>query len=172
VQGADDVLDRIKTHQDLYNFELGAALSMERKNLKLLDRSAENAQDEQLAQLMRHHQDETRQQIGNIEQAFRTLGWDVDDSPCLPMEAMEKETVAKTKMTDEKLVDAVIASGARETEHHEIAVYENLITQARGMGRGDVADVLQRNLDQERHTLEEVSGMAERMVASMPDRPL
>jgi ferritin-like metal-binding protein YciE len=166
------MLERIKTPEDLYNFELGAALSMERKNLNLLDNNAEEAHDPQLQQLMRHHQDETRQQIGNIEQAFGALGWDVDDSPCLPMEALEKEAQVKMKMTDESLVDAVIVSGSAETEHHEIAVYESLVKNARAMGRQDVASLLQQNLEQEQHTLQEVQGMADRVVARMPDRPV
>jgi ferritin-like metal-binding protein YciE len=50
----------------------------------------------------------------------------------------------------------VILAGCAETEHHEIAVYENLIVHANAMGHEDVAGLLQENLDQEQHTLGEV----------------
>jgi ferritin-like metal-binding protein YciE len=49
----------------------------------------------------------------------------------------------------------MILSSAPETEHHEIAVYEALILKARAMGREDVCGLLQQNLEQEQHTLEE-----------------
>jgi ferritin-like metal-binding protein YciE len=54
------------------------------------------------------------------------------------------------------VVDAVILSGAAETEHHEIAVYEGLITEAAAMGKQDIVQLLTQNLEQEEHTLEEV----------------
>ena len=54
------------------------------------------------------------------------------------------------------MIDAVILSGAAETEHHEIAVYEGLITEAQAMGKDDIVKLLQQNLEQEQHTLEEV----------------
>jgi ferritin-like metal-binding protein YciE len=58
--------------------------------------------------------------------------------------------------------------GAAETEHHEIAVYEGLIINARAMGRDDVVDLLQQNLEQEQHTLEEVKSSLEEVVAVSP----
>jgi ferritin-like metal-binding protein YciE len=164
------MLERIKTPQDLYHFELGSALSMERKALNLLDDSAEEARDPALEQLLREHREETRQQVGRVEQAFSQMGWDVDDSPCLPMEALEKESQVKLKLTEEQLRDAVICSGAAETEHHEIAVYESLIAEARALGRDDVAATLQQNLRQEQHALQRVQDMSSRVVGQMPQR--
>ncbi len=166
------MLERIKTPQDLYNFELGSALTMERKALKLLESSAEQAHDPELQQLLHRHQEETRQQIGNIEQAFKALGWDVDDAPCLPMDALQMEAKAKAKMTSDDLVDAVLVAGSAETEHHEIAVYDSLIATARTMGREDVAGLLQQNLEQEQRALQGIKGMTERVLQSSPGRPV
>jgi ferritin-like metal-binding protein YciE len=50
----------------------------------------------------------------------------------------------------------VILSGAAETEHHEIAVSEGLITHAQAMSQDEVVHLLQENLEQKQHTLEEV----------------
>lgn len=55
-------------------------------------------------------------------------------------------------------MDSVILSGAAETEHHEIAVYEGLITEAQAMGKRDIVQLLRENLEQEKHTLTEVKG--------------
>jgi ferritin-like metal-binding protein YciE len=157
------MLGRIDNAQELYNFKLGSALTMENKTLDILDANIEEAQDESLKQLFRHHQDETRQQISNIEQAFGKLGWDVDDKPCPSMEALEQENKAEANLAAKKLKDAVVLGGASETEHHEIAMYENLITGARAMGRDDVASLLQQNMEQEQHTLQEVQNASQRV---------
>lgn len=159
------MFEKLDTPQDAFNYQLGAALKMEHTVLdKILDDSIEEAHDERLKQLFRHHQDETRQQIGNLEQAFAALGWEADESPCPTIEAIHKEGKTNVKKSDESIVDSVILSGAAETEHHEIAVYESLITKAKALGRQDVVSLLQRNLEQEQHTLEEVKRSAE-MVA-------
>jgi ferritin-like metal-binding protein YciE len=84
------------------------------------------------------------------------MGWDVDDSPCPAIEGIQKEGKANAKKTDDAIVDSILLSGAAETEHHEIAVYEGLIINARAMGRDDVVRLLEQNLDQEKHTLDEV----------------
>jgi ferritin-like metal-binding protein YciE len=64
-------------------------------------------------------------------------------------------------LTMENTVLEMILSGAAETEHHEIAVYEGLITEAEAMGKQDIVQLLQQNLEQEEHTLEEVKQATE-----------
>jgi ferritin-like metal-binding protein YciE len=64
---------------------------------------------------------------------------------------------------DESLVDAVLAAGAAETEHHEIAMYDGLIAMAGKMGQEDVVALLQENLEQELQTLREIETVTERL---------
>jgi len=160
------VFERLNTPEEAYNYKLGAALKMERTVLDMLDDNVDEAHDERIRQLFRHHQDETRQQIANIEQAFAIFGWEVDTSPCPAIEGLEKEGKANAKKTDDALVDDVLLQSAAEVEHHEIGVYENLIINARAMGRADVVRLLEQNLEQERHTLREVL-QAEEQVAAL-----
>ena len=162
------MFERLNSPEELYNYQLGAALKMERTVLEMLEDNADNSQTDMVAQLFRHHQDETRQQIANLEQAFAALGWDVDDSPCPAIEGIQKEGKANAKKTDDTIVDSVLLMGAAETEHHEIAVYEGLIINARAMGRQDVARLLEQNLEQEQHTLGEVKQSLERVAAHSP----
>jgi ferritin-like metal-binding protein YciE len=42
-------------------------------------------------------------------------------------------------------------------------MYEGLITKAEAMGADDVLSLLEENLEQEKHTLEEVNAAAERL---------
>src|SRR4051794_13407509 len=163
------MFERLNTPEEAYNFKLGAASKMEHTVLdKILEDSIDEAHDEGIKQLFRHHADETRQQIRNLEQVFGAFGWDVDDSPCPAIEALHKEAKTNVKKTDDAIVDSVILSGALETEHHEIAVYEGLIIDARAMGRDDVVRLLEQNLEQEQHTLQEAKSALEKVAAAAP----
>lgn len=150
------MFDKLDNPQELFTYKLGSALTMEQTVLDMLGDLEEKAQSERLKQQFHHHAQETQQQIRNIEQAFGVLGEEPEDEPCPAIKGIEKEGKANIKKTDDALVDAVILSGAAETEHHEIAVYETLITQAEAMNRPNIATLLRENLEQERHTLEEV----------------
>ena len=162
------MFERLNTPQEAYQFKLGATLKMENKVLEILGQNIEEAQDDSLKELFRHHQDETREQIENLHQVFASFGWDVDDSPCPAIEGLDKEGKANVKKTDDSLVDSIILQGSVEVEHHEIGVYENLIINARAMGKDDVVQLLQQNLDQEQHTLDEAKSLQEKVAAVTP----
>lgn len=157
------MVEKLTTPEEIFSFKLGSALTMEKTVLGMLGDLEENAQRDELKQLFHHHADETREQIANIEKSFELLGENVDDSPCPAIEGLEKEGQAAIKKTDDRIVDAVILAGAAETEHHEIAVYETLVTNAEARGAPEVAELLRQNLDQEQHTLEEVQGIGQRI---------
>ena len=97
-----------------------------------------------------------------LEQAFHALGEEPDGSPCPAIEGIEREGHANLKTVDDSLNDAVIASGVCETEHHEIAVYEALITKAEAMGEQDLVALLHENLESEQATLQKAQQLAQR----------
>jgi ferritin-like metal-binding protein YciE len=154
------MFERLNTPQELFSFKLGAALTMEQNVLEMLGNLEEEAQRQPLKEQFRHHADETRQQIQN---AFQALGEEPDDSPCPAIQGLDKEGKANIRKADDSVVDAVILSGAAETEHHEIAVYEGLITHAQAMGQEEIVRLLQENLEQEQHTLDEVKQHTEQV---------
>jgi ferritin-like metal-binding protein YciE len=153
------MFERLNNPEEAYNFKLGAALKMEQTVLEMLEENIENAQDSKAKELFEHHHQETQGHVRNIEQAFQALDWELETSPCPAIEGIEKEGKATVKKSNDSVVDVVILQGAVETEHHEIGVYENLIINAKAIGRNDVAEILERNLEEERHTLEEVRGL-------------
>jgi ferritin-like metal-binding protein YciE len=160
------MFERFNTPEELFNWKLGAALTMERDIVEMLDSLIEEAHGDGLKQVLRTHQSETRGHVGNIEEAFHSLGWDVDDSPCPVIEAIDKEGKANIRKSHESLVDSVILSGAMETEHHEIAVYEGLIIHARALGHDTVAQLLRRNLEEEEQALQKARTLAEQVATA------
>jgi ferritin-like metal-binding protein YciE len=161
------VVGKIETPDELLTFKLGSALRMENKVLGMLHKLEQETQRSELKQQFSHHAEETRGQIENLEQAFSALGATADEKPCLPIDAIDAEGTANIKMAGDGLVDVVILSGAAETEHFEMAVYESLITIAESMGKDDVARLMRENLQQEEHTLEEVTKAMRQVAPAM-----
>lgn len=151
------MFDKLNNPREVFGHKLGSALTMEQKVLEMLGDLEDESQRDELKRQFSHHADETRQQIANIEQAFRAMGEEPDDSPCPAMKGLEADAKANIKMADDSVVDDVILGAAAATEHHEIAVYETLITHAEELGQPDVVRLLQQNLEQEQRTLDEVT---------------
>jgi ferritin-like metal-binding protein YciE len=159
------MFDKISNQREFFGHKLGSALTMEQDVLGMLGDLQEKARSSELKQQFRHHADETRQQIDNIEQAFRALGEEPDDSPDQVTKALEKQAKADMKMADENVLDEVILAGAADTEHHEIAVYESLLATCEEIGNEEIQKLLKQNLEIEQHTLEEVK-QQQRQIAS------
>lgn len=149
--------------EEIFSFKLGSALSMENTILEMLGELQEKTNRDEIRAMLATHQDETRQHIANIEKSFELLGEEIDDSPCPAMQGIEKEGKATLKKIDDSIIDAGILAGAIETEHHEIAVYEILVTNAEARGATEVARLLRENLESEQATLDKVKQTAERI---------
>jgi ferritin-like metal-binding protein YciE len=147
--------------QDLFTHKLDVALQMERTVVTMLRQLEGKASDPELKQMLSHHRDETEQQITNLEQAFSALGADAQGHKSPAIDGIRTEGEELLGKVADELVDSVILGGAATTEHHEISVYESLITQAEAMGEDDVVALLEENLDIEKHTLSEVQKKAE-----------
>ncbi len=157
------MFEKLNTPEEIFSFKLGAALSMENTVVESLQDMQKETNRDEIRQMLAQHETETRQHIANIERSFELLGEKVDDSPCPAMEGIAKEGKATLKKIDDSIVDAGILSGAIETEHHEIAVYEILITNAKARGADEVAALMRQNLESEQQTLEKVKAVAERI---------
>lgn len=157
------MFERLNTPQEAYNFKLGAALTMEKTVLDILDDSIENAQGAQVKELLQEHRRETEQHVEILEQVFGAFEWAIDDSPCPAIDGLKSEGKAMMKKTDDWLLDGVILQGAVEIEHHEMGVYENLIMNAEAMGRNDVVDLLRQNLKSEESALRKVSQLQQEL---------
>jgi ferritin-like metal-binding protein YciE len=166
------MFERLNTPSELFNLQLGAALTMERDIVEMLDELISEAPEESIKEALRAHQQETRAHVSNVEEAFKALGWEVDDSPCPAIKGIEKEGKANIKKADEALVGSVILEGAMETEHHEIGVYENLIIHARALGHEQVARLLEQNLQQEEQALQNVKHLAQSLATAHTGMPV
>ena len=159
--------DTIETPHELFVHKLGAALTMEETILGMLDKLQAEAQGSTLRRQLQQHHTETRQQVENLLRCFDALGEEPDRQPCPAIEGLEKEGNTLLRQVDERLADSVILSSVIETEHHEVAVYDNLIIQAEVIGEDDVIALLNENLEQEDATLEKAVKASEQLVKEL-----
>ena len=161
--GIIDNLKKLHTPEEVFSWKLGAALSMEQAVVSSLRDMQEATPRVEVRELLARGERESLEQKTRITEAFALLGEEVDDSPCPAIQGITKEGAATLKKIDDAIVDAGILSGAIETTHHEIAVYEILVANAKARGREDVARLLQRSLDEELAMLDAVKQLAERI---------
>ncbi|MDQ8043887.1 MAG: ferritin-like domain-containing protein [Solirubrobacteraceae bacterium] len=154
---------KFQTPEEIFSFKLGTALSMEKTSLELLGTLQEKTNRDELRAAFAEHARETEQHITNVQQAFELLGEDASENTSPAVEGLAREGEHAIKKTDDTIVDAVLLDGARAVEHHEIAVYETLVDNARARGRDDVAALLQRNLDDERNAIKLVNELGSRI---------
>jgi len=154
---------QINDPKKLFHYELGMALGAERKVLATLRKLERKAQRDELKQQFHHHLEETEEQIKNLEQAFEMLGAQAGAHEADSANGIAAEGEKLVEKVDDELIDAVLLGAAAKTEHVEIAMYEGLITKAEAMGADEIVSLLEENLEQEKHTLEEVNSASEKL---------
>ena len=151
--------------RQLFVNELKAMLYVEQRLADdVLPALAEEITNQEFKQNVRHHLDETKQHVANLERVFELLGQEPkpDKSHAVDGLVAQHDKVVKNIESNE-LRDIFDASAAAKTEHLEIAAYESLITTAESLGDSEIVTLLEENLDQEKHTLKEVEKVSERL---------
>ncbi len=155
------MFEHFTTAEELFSYKLGSAVAMEQDSLDMLGDMEQTAMRSEVKDLFRDHARQTRQQIENLDDCFAALGMEKHQVPSPTMKGLAKETKSFIAKTDNALVDAVVLSGALETEHHETAVYESLIAQAKALGATAAAELLNQNLQQEQAAIEKIKAVIE-----------
>ena len=133
---SDAVFERFKTPEELYNFKLGAALTMEHTVLAMLGDHAEAARSSELADLFRITRTRPASRSPTSRRPSPRSAGSSTTSPAPPSRASRRRARPTSGRPAPHWSTPCSCAGAAETEHHEIAVYEGLITHAYAMGNG------------------------------------
>jgi ferritin-like metal-binding protein YciE len=141
----------LTTARDLFVHELSDAMSAEQQILKMLPELQEEAQNSEVREALRTHEQETRQQLKNIQEVFQQIDEKPEATVCFAMKGIadEHKALLKAQPSPEVLELANLGSAAK-TEHYEMAMYTGLVQMARDLGHEEAAQLLQDNLDQEK----------------------
>lgn len=158
-------MKKLNSLHALYLDALKDVYNAENQIIKALPKMAKTATLPALKDSFMHHLEVTREQAARVEQLFEMNGMRPKGKKCVAMEGLINE--GKEMMAEDAeppVMDAALIAAAQKIEHYEIAAYGTLRTWAHVMGHHDQASLLQEILDEERHTDERLTNLAESMV--------
>ena len=150
---------------ELLHYQLRTAMTMENDSLAALGELARAAKSAEIKKLFRHHADETKEQIANLQQVFRLLEVKESTAPSPSTKGISKQAVSLLERSAPKLRDQGALSSALGNEHYEISADQALIAPASAMRLSDVVSLLHANLDQELHTSEELQSTLQKILS-------
>ena len=156
---------KIKDLKSLLVHELKDLYSAETQIVEALPKMAKAANAPKLEKAFQAHLAESKEQVKRLEKIFDGLDYEPTGHHCKGMEGLLKEgedMVEEDAPDDVK--DAGLICSAQRVEHYEIAGYGCARTFARLLGMDDVADTLQKTLDEEFATDEKLTRIAEESI--------
>jgi ferritin-like metal-binding protein YciE len=119
----------------------------------------------ELTQAFKAHQGETEGQVQRLEKVFQMVGQSPKGVDCPAIDGIidEAQQIAG-EVEDKNVLDAALIAAAQAVEHYEITRYGTLVSWAEELGRGDAAQMLKQNLDEEKATDKKLTALAERKV--------
>ena len=100
---------------------------------------------------MPRHLAETEGQVERLEEVFEILGTAARGKTCPAIDGiLEEGSEILEDYKDSVSLDAGLVGAAQAVEHYEIARYGTLIAWATSLGRDDVVELLNANLEEEK----------------------
>lgn len=150
------------TLQGLFTDELRDAYHAEKQLVKALPKMVKAATSADLKQALQAHLGETEEHVSRIEEAFSLLDEPVRAKACAGMQGIIEEGADVISEEDRGVaLDAAIIASGQRAEHYEMAAYGTLIAWATALGHDDVAELLQRTLDEEKAADSTLTRLAE-----------
>lgn len=149
--------------RSLYTGQLQYLLSTEKQIVDGLDTMIAKAQDEQLKQAFKSHQQETRVQVERLQTILKDLKGGADDKKDPIITALIGSGANIVRESSEGPVrDAGLLATAQKIEHYEIASYGAARDWAKTLGLTEHASLLQTTLNEEKHANELLGSIATR----------
>jgi ferritin-like metal-binding protein YciE len=138
----------------------------EKRLTKAIPKLVKAATNDELRSALESHLEETEEQIVRLEEAFEHLDTAAKGKPCAGMRGIieEGDEHVKEDYDDDGLRDAVIIGSAQRVEHYEIAAYGTAIAHARLLREGEVVELLQQSLAEEKAADKKLTEIAESVV--------
>ena len=151
----------IETMDDLLSHGLKDIYYAENRIVKALPSLIDKATNRDLTKGLKDHLEETKQQVGRLDQVFKKLGQEPEGVKCPAIDGLisEADDLAG-EVADKDVLDAAIVGAAQSVEHYEIARYGTLIAWAEALGHDDIVRLLNTNLNEEKAADKKLSSVA------------
>lgn len=156
---------KLTTLHELFVDELKDLYSAEHQLVKALPKMAKGATSPKLKAAFEDHLAVTREQVERLERVFKQLGVSPRGKKCKAMEGLiEEGKEILEEDGDPAVIDAALIGAAQRVEHYEMAGYGCVRTYARQLGYKQVANWLQKTLDEEADADKKLTSLAESSV--------
>lgn len=153
---------KLDSLRDLFIEELRDLYSAETQLVEALPKVAETADASELKSAIEHHLDETRGHVDRLKTIFQEIGEDPSGETCEAMKGLIKEAEILLKAKGDAAVrDAGLIGAAQRVEHYEIAGYGTARSLARRLGHQEIAELIQKTLNEESKADEKLTSIAE-----------
>jgi ferritin-like metal-binding protein YciE len=133
--------------------ELRDLYDAENRLVKAIPKMAKAAESDELRSGFEHHLEQTKEHVKRIKEALSSLDGKTVAKKCEGMTGILKEG---NEMLEEgyegSLKDAALISAAQRVEHYEIAAYGCVHAWATELGENEVAELLEKTLNEEKET--------------------
>lgn len=136
--------------RDLFFDQLRGLHSMERRIIECFPKLAADAENPELAVLLREQADVSRIQRERLMLIFELHEEGSDASEIAAFSALIEEAATRTGEPS-ALTDAALAGHIMRIQHYQIACYSVALNQAETLELGNEADALSESLVEERH---------------------
>lgn len=153
---------RLNTFHNMFVDQLRDIYSAERQIVDALPKMAEAASSTELQNAFEQHLEQSKGHIERLQRIFEQLDERPGGITCKAMEALiEEGSEIVEKRGEPHVKDAALIAAAQRVEHYEITSYGTTRTFAKHLNMNDVADMLQKTLDEESKTNEKLTKLAE-----------
>jgi ferritin-like metal-binding protein YciE len=151
------------TLRDLYAAELHDLMNAEKQIVEELPLMAGRATAARLQRALEDHHRETKIQVERLQLLLQQLNEPAREVPSGAIAAMLEDVRRRLHDTERgETLDAALVAAAQQIEHWEIASYGTARSYAETLGDYDAARLLQQTLDEEGHTDQVLTKLAER----------
>lgn len=153
---------KLESVKDLLIAELRDLYNAEEQLVEALPKMAEAASSTELKNAFNHHLEETRTHVTRLDEVFRSFDEKASGETCEAMKGLVKEGEQFMQAKGQPDVrDAGLIGAAQRVEHYEMAGYGTARTLAKRLGLQNIAETLQKSLEEEAAANEKLTAVAE-----------
>jgi ferritin-like metal-binding protein YciE len=154
----------VESIEQLFISELKDLYSAEKQITKALPKMAKGASSPELRAAFESHLQETLGHVERLDQVFDTLGKSARGKVCHGMQGVLEEGAEMLEEIEKGEVrDAALISAAQRVEHYEMAAYGCVREYANLLGKQDLAELLEKTLEEEKAADEKLGMIAKRV---------
>jgi ferritin-like metal-binding protein YciE len=154
----------MQTGHEFFVHGLSEMMDCERQLVEALEENANDSSRGELKKAFEQHRQQTEEQIQRLDQCFELLGEQAQDAECHGIRGLVAEKKAFSEENpSEDLIDVFNVGAGIKAEAYEICAYESLISLAREMKHNKVAQLLNKNLAEEKATLKKMEAFSRKV---------